>query len=60
LVSLISSSSKKSVSSSERIKKENIDLKLAIELPEKWWARIPPSRSIDEPRAALACFITVG
>jgi hypothetical protein len=38
---VISSSSNKSVSSSERIKKEDIDLKLAIELPEKWWARIP-------------------
>jgi hypothetical protein len=60
LVSLISSSTNKNASSSERRKKEEIELKLAIELPVKWWARIPPSRSSEEPRAALTSFITVG
>jgi hypothetical protein len=60
LVSLISSSSNKSASNSERSKKEDIEVKLAIELPDKWWARIPPSRSSEEPRAALTSFITVG
>jgi hypothetical protein len=42
------------------MKKEDIELKLAMELPDKWWARIPPSRSSEEPRAALTSFITVG
>lgn len=60
LVSLIFSSTNKSARRSESTKKEDIEVKLATELPDKWWARIPPSRSSEEPRAALTSFITVG